>query len=289
MHCRHSMTSAGVFLATMLFVVGVEAQSPPLVPSHRTATPRATVETQRANATQQGDAVEERNVAVLAETPVGHDAAAVAEVVAQVSRELAALRLEVMRLRQSVEELSATEGPPRGATTLEEQNAQLRELLDYASEHPEVLRQGGARYLDEIDNGDPPELPEQTDSIPPHSPPQDPTVGPNGYSIVKEWGRTPEMVATLNAEVSTLKGMILVVSPVISNEELIGLGHELREEFAEYDNINIEVYNDLRAAQQYAETNVGDPKHRVLSVSKFGASGRDVILLIRGDEVTIVD
>jgi hypothetical protein len=113
--------------------------------------------------------------------------------------------------------------------------------------------------------------------------------GPFTYSVVNEWGRTPEMVANIGANISTLKGMVLAVPGWSSDEQLIDLGRELREHYADYDNINIEVFNDPESARRFAESGVAaDYKDRVLTVSKFADSGRDLILLIRGESTTTI-
>jgi hypothetical protein len=74
--------------------------------------------------------------------------------------------------------------------------------------------------------------------------------------------------------------MICVVPLGSLDEDLEQLGRELRNRFVHYDNINIEVFDDIEAAQRYADTNLTNAARRVMRVSKHTASGRDVILLM---------
>ncbi len=109
--------------------------------------------------------------------------------------------------------------------------------------------------------------------------------GDFNYTVVREWGRTPEDVAALAGKAASLKGMILAVPEWGADEDLLSLGRELRDGFGDFDNINIEVFDDLEAAHDFAKRGVADPEHRVLNVSRYRDSGRDVILLIRNHEV----
>lgn len=108
------------------------------------------------------------------------------------------------------------------------------------------------------------------------------------FMVINEWGRSPEVVADLPGDVPTLAGVVGAVPAGSRRVDIEQLGIDLRAKYAAYDNINIEVFNDQDAAAFYAETNVADPVHRVLSISKHAASGRDVILLIQGDTSTEV-
>jgi hypothetical protein len=101
------------------------------------------------------------------------------------------------------------------------------------------------------------------------------------YVILREWGRSPSQAAALGEGVTSLKGMVLVVPRGSMPADLEQLGRDLRTQFGAYDNINIEVFDDPDAAESYTQTNVGNPAHRVLSVSRHRASGRDVILAFR--------
>lgn len=105
-----------------------------------------------------------------------------------------------------------------------------------------------------------------------------PDAAPFSYNIVREWGRSPAQAAALGSDVSSLKGMVIVVTPGATAEALDQLGRDLHTQYAAFDNVNIEVFDDPDAADAYAQSNVANPAHRVLSVSKHKASGRDVIL-----------
>jgi len=110
----------------------------------------------------------------------------------------------------------------------------------------------------------------------------------NGYLTVTEWGLSPEESKNSDPPRASLKGLIGVVLPGMSNDELEALGRQLRNEADGYDNINIEIFDDRAAAQAYKEGQSVDPEHRVLSVSRYEASGRDVILLMTGEEAVEV-
>jgi hypothetical protein len=105
------------------------------------------------------------------------------------------------------------------------------------------------------------------------------------YTVVDEFGRTPEAAARVGGNATSLKGMIVVVPGWSSDEQLIAMGRELRQKFNDYDNINIEVFNNLETAHRYMETYVADPVHRVMNISRFREQGRDTILLIKGNTV----
>ena len=103
--------------------------------------------------------------------------------------------------------------------------------------------------------------------------------GELGYTVVAEWGRTPEEAAEFGPEVTSLKGMICVVPAGAGEKDLIDLGWHLRSECKGFDNINIEVFDDIEAAESYEETNIIPPEHHVMGVSKHRSSGRDILLL----------
>lgn len=108
------------------------------------------------------------------------------------------------------------------------------------------------------------------------------------FTPIKEWGRTPEMVEELGDDATSLKGMVGMVPPRSRRADIEQLGRDLRSQFDAYDNINIEVFDDEKAAQDYAEDQTGDENHRVLSISKHAASGRDVILFLKKGEAAEV-
>ena len=118
--------------------------------------------------------------------------------------------------------------------------------------------------------------------------PAPPPPAPFEFSVVREWGRDPETAAEIGGNAATLKGMIGAVPPGSSRGDVEALGRDLRAEFAAYDNINIEVFDDEEAARAFAEEERGGAAHRVLSVSRHRASGRDTILYIQNGKAEAV-
>ena len=111
--------------------------------------------------------------------------------------------------------------------------------------------------------------------------PAPPPPAPFAFTVVREWGRDPETAAEIGGDAATLKGLIGAVPPGSSREDVENLGRELRAEYAGYDNINIEVFDDPEAARAFADDEKGGSARRVLSVSRHRASGRDTILYIQ--------
>lgn len=107
---------------------------------------------------------------------------------------------------------------------------------------------------------------------------------PFAFTALQEWGRTPEAVAELGGDAASLKGIVGIVPPRSRRDDIEKLGRDLRKQYEGYDNINIEVYDNEDAARRYMDTQVGDTDHRVLSVSKHAASGRDIILYLKKGE-----
>ncbi len=110
-----------------------------------------------------------------------------------------------------------------------------------------------------------------------------------GYSVVAQWGRTPEEAAALGNDATSLKGLICVAQSGMTKAGLSSLAQRLRAAFDEYDNLNIEVFDDADAARKYADSNVNDADHHVVSISKHKKSGHDEILIFHGDKVTKLD
>ncbi len=108
-----------------------------------------------------------------------------------------------------------------------------------------------------------------------------PASSPEAFTVISEWGRSPEVASSLPGEVSSLIGMTIAVEPGTDPESLHQLGDELRENYAHYDNINIEVFDDVAAARWFAEKGEVDEKRRVMSVSRFKHSGRDNVVVFR--------
>lgn len=110
--------------------------------------------------------------------------------------------------------------------------------------------------------------------------------GDKGYIVVKEWGRSPKDLEGLDAStvvgpVATLKGMVCEVPRALPEHELEALVRQMHREFSDYDNLNIELFDDAGAARDFAETGTPDPAHRVAAISKLAATGRDVIVRFR--------
>jgi hypothetical protein len=99
------------------------------------------------------------------------------------------------------------------------------------------------------------------------------------FTVVSEWGRSPEVAASLPGEVSSLIGMTIAVDRQTGPDALQQLGTGLRANYAHYDNINIEVFDDIGAARTYADKGSLDERRRVLSVTRFKHSGRDDVVV----------
>ncbi|MFO7973298.1 MAG: hypothetical protein R6V12_01535 [Candidatus Hydrogenedentota bacterium] len=205
-----------------------------------------------------------------------------------VSKELAALRSDIARM-QSMLDLVLDEF----VIELKNENNRLRE--EVASLRRELENE------DHQDAAPPlPESPAASDSPPSPvpDPPEVPTAvydemaQPNDaesirYAVIKEWGRDAEEAARMN-DASTLKGLICAVPPNATDTQLAELGRWLRDKYADYENINIDVFDDVEAARRFAETNRIKGGRRVLNISKHPATNRDTIVLIRKDETTVI-
>ncbi len=108
------------------------------------------------------------------------------------------------------------------------------------------------------------------------------------YAVLDEWGRTPEAMAQLAEGLSTLKGMTCAVAAGVPRDELLAMAKALRQEFDQYDNINIEVFEGVANAREYLETGDRTGGHLRLTVSKHASSGKDMILLTQGDEIEVI-
>jgi hypothetical protein len=201
--------------------------------------------------------------------------------IANVHRELQELRTEVQRLQETVDIYLDT-----FVADLKAENERLRREVQYlyavrggapGAAVPPVPMPGGEAAWAPSEPVRPPERPVALAAF-----------GGLNYSVVKEWGRTPEKANELGKDISSLKGMVCAVPEDSRDEDLIALGRWFRKEFAPYDNINIEVFDSLEAARLYAERNIASGDHRVLTVSKHRGSDRDVILLMRGKAVHVI-
>lgn len=204
------------------------------------------------------------------------------------SAELARLHNEMREVRSELRHLRATldyymEGV---VTKTQEENVQLRAELQriYALQQnaPEAIFPGVPRPNYDLVA----EVLSQTvenlmkDAPLPVVPPDSPEGGTGfQYEIISQWGREPEQDEVQSGEVSSLKGMVCLVPPRSRREDIVQLGRELRAEFDRYDNINVEIFDEPAAARSFAETNVSTgPEHRVFSISKHRASGRDTMV-----------
>lgn len=204
-----------------------------------------------------------------------------------VSEELAALRSDVARM-QAMLDLVLDEF----VIELKNENRRLRE--EVASLEREIAAG------DSSAGAPTPETPAVPSSLPtpapemPESPPAvyDETAEPGEgvsihYAVVKEWGRDPEEAARLNGA-STLKGLICAVPPNATDTQLAELGRWLRDKYADYENVNIDVFDNVEAARLFAETNRIEGGRRVLNISKHPATNRDTIVLIREEGTTVI-
>ena len=193
-----------------------------------------------------------------------------------VQEELASIREELAQLRETLDLLVN-----KMMADLEAENAQLRSELSRMVERetalgvadaPGIPRPGGALVEQVLAEPQPEPAPE----------PASDNEGAFGYQIVEEWGRSPEIATQLGGNASSLKGMVLVVPPNSARDDIETLGRDLHLEYAAYDNLNIEVFDNEDAARAYAERHVTNPAHRVLSISRHQQTGRDVILYLQG-------
>lgn len=204
-----------------------------------------------------------------------------------VSEDLAALRSDVARMQAMLDlvlDEFVIELKNENNRLREEIEALRRELEAQELQDSDLLRLGrqaaGARLSPEQRTEDAPapsydEVAELDDA------------GPVRYAVIKEWGRSAEEAARLNGA-STLKGLICAVPPDATDAQLAELGRWLRNAHANYENINIDVFDDVEAARQFAETNRMESGHRVLNISKHPATNRDVIVLIRQEGTTVI-
>lgn len=189
------------------------------------------------------------------------------------SEQLDTLNETVSRMQQTLDVFTQVV-----ATVLRDENAELRSVL--------AQRGTVSNSIEETN----PALGESDDEpVPLTEFEQLPNAAADEVTIVREWGRTPEIAGRLPGNVSSLKGMIIAVPPGQSDAQLTAFVHKLRTEFTLYDNLNIEIFEDLAAAQSYASSGVSsNPSARIVSISRIAENNRDVSLLIRGDVTTII-
>ncbi len=181
---------------------------------------------------------------------------------AALTKEVTALRTELSQLRETLDLLVR-----QVVADLEQENKALRDSA--ASRAADAKAE---RMLQQIN---PP-------SVAPEALPEPESEGPPlelPVEVVEEWGRSPEDAAALGKNASTLKGLVGVVPEGGRRGDLEQLGRDLRDQYDGFDNINIEVFDNREAAEAYAEKQTERPAHRVLSISKHAASGRDSIVV----------
>jgi hypothetical protein len=197
---------------------------------------------------------------------------------ARLGGEVTDLRNENERLRREVQSLSIPKESPQRHLPMPD-----KELLQGLTEpEPRPKRSQETKPI---------EKPSETARAPEAakaSPPAEFT-----HVVLAEWGRSPAEAAKSFPKAGSLKGMICVVPAGSRDEDLVTLAQSLHKKFASYDNINIEVFDDAEAARAFKENRFSasaplPSDHRVLSISKHAASGRDVILLIKGQQTTEV-
>ena len=199
--------------------------------------------------------------------------------------------IEINRLREEIELLRAVieQGVIGRVLILENEVRMLREA---------VYRQQGSEFI-----GSAPQtmaLPTAPTAVPPIVPvgrvpmPDDlmptPTPSPTPemlapaeafrFTVVDEWGRSPEVAKDLGGDASTLIGIAGMVPARSAQDDVVALTQQLRSEYKDYDNISIEIFDSERAAQDFAATQSVDPAHHVASISRHATSGRDVILYL---------
>ncbi len=212
---------------------------------------------------------------------------------AENAAELAAIREELDGLRQDMRQLQETLDFLIGRimTDLEEENEQLRWELrrlymrmdpTALGEGPRVPRPGGGLLETIWEDARMEYVPEERFDIGMDDAAQIealPEPAQFTYTVLQEWGRSPEEAANLGPDASSLKGMVCVTPRGSRREDLEQMARDLRTQFAAYDNLNIEVFDDEEAARIYAEDGVNDPEHRVVTISRHKASGRDTALV----------
>jgi hypothetical protein len=103
------------------------------------------------------------------------------------------------------------------------------------------------------------------------------------FTVVDEWGRSPEAVAELGGTASTLIGLAGLVPRGSSRSDVVALAQELRAKYGNYDNVVIEIFDSEAAAQTFADKQTVDAESRVLSIAKSKAEGRDLTIYFGGE------
>ncbi len=103
------------------------------------------------------------------------------------------------------------------------------------------------------------------------------------FTVVDEWGRSPEAVVESGGTASTLIGLAGLVPAGSTRADIVALAQELRTKYRAYDNIVIEVFDDAAAAQEFADSQKVDAESRILSIAKSKADGRDLMIYFGGE------
>ncbi|HUW59454.1 MAG TPA: hypothetical protein VMZ06_00495 [Candidatus Bathyarchaeia archaeon] len=203
-----------------------------------------------------------------------------------VMEEVAELRAQVLRMQQTLDTWMATSLADLKAEN-EALRRELRDLYKNAGVDVPPVPAPDGDLLRDVAAQPEPEGPEP-EAAPPPDPEVVKAVAAGGYFSVAEWGASPDDAAKSNPPRASLKGLIAVVLPETPDDELRALGRRLRLEGDAYDNINIEIFDDRAAAEAFKSGQPVDSARRVLSVSRHKASGRDVILLLKGESAVVV-
>lgn len=195
--------------------------------------------------------------------------------------------MEMMRLQQEVRLLRELieEGVVNRVMTLENEVRDLKSALR--------TQRGGAPVVPQPDTPATARLPEPEMAVPSPTPsapvaeaaPTEPKAASEAFSftVVDEWGRSPEAVAELGNGASTLIGLSGLVPAGSARADVVGLARDLRAKYRDYDNIVIEIFDSEEAALAFAESQQVDEASRVLSISRARTDGRDLTIYYGGE------
>ncbi len=204
----------------------------------------------------------------------------------QLFRELQEMRLSLQQIQQTLDYLVN-----HVIADLEAENQQLKATLQNYGINPlpTDTTRSSSKYIpgSTLSENKPTTIPDPTINITEEK--NIPTPHEFYFRILEEWGRNPEVVKQMNANAPTIKGIIGIVPYGSPKEKLQELARELRLKYDEYDNINIEVFDDEISAKEYIEKNIKNQEHNVLSISKHKESGRDIITIYGISDPTILN
>jgi len=196
---------------------------------------------------------------------------------------------EVALLREHIHQLerSLTFYMDTVVTDLREENVYLRDELAriYSSIPVEdrmraVVPRPGSRVINEVQDraADPNYTPRSSGT------PVDPSA-PLQMNVAKEWGRTPDQAAEIGRGVHALKGIIGSVAPGADDEALLQFGRKLREQYDEYNNINIVIFDSELAANAFAERNSKSTTRHIITIARHSQTGLDEMYIHRNGVV----